>query len=146
MSTRGHSVKTVEPTGTFRSKCYWQERTALLEQPEPNTNTSPLHCYWPAAGHGRVCGPDSASLWRTRWRACSGWAGRWSPPPSPSSPRWWWWSEQTPVQLHKKKRKRERHQTHSLFRSIKGIPNISFGTMKITLTEYWNARKWKKKK
>lgn len=61
----------------------------------------PTHPHWPVVGHGHACGPGSASLWKTRWRACSGWAGRWSPPPSQSSQRWWWWSEQTPVQLHK---------------------------------------------
>lgn len=64
--------------------------------------------HWPAAERGRACEPDSALLWKTRWRACSGWAGRWSLPPSLSWPRWWWWSEQTPVQLHKHREKERR--------------------------------------
>lgn len=76
-----------------------------------HTNTDTV-CYWPAAGHGRACGPGSALLWRTRWRACSGWAGRWSPPPSLSSPRWWWRSEQTPVQLHKRRERERRLASH----------------------------------
>lgn len=123
MSMKGHSARTDNQAGM---QCFtpissdqnvtgmscWENSSVRLGATRHNTMTKTAslclscvlcfsHCYWPAAGYGRVCVPGSALLWRTRWRVCSGWAGRWSPPPSPSSPRWWWWSEQTPVQLHK---------------------------------------------